>query len=111
MVSAQVTLDLTGIGATSRVVTAWLDPIGAVFADGPRSAQITLHQAVNYATVSVGPARFIATGTGNVVLYVRSEPAPGSGGPLGSIMVLRNTSMESGWAERPGATGSVATGG
>lgn len=105
LVSGQVTVDLTGSAATARVVTAWVYGVGPTVVDGPRASHITVHQALPMGTVMVGPCRFTCTGSGNAVFAVRSDLAPNSGGPSGSITVLRAT--ESG---QQGATGMVATG-
>lgn len=103
-----VTVDLTPASASARTVTAWLQLLegnpGVI--DGPRSGNVTLHQALPNATLRVGPARVVVTGASvNGLLYARSDPAPNSGAPVGSVAVLAQT--EQGQA---GATGISALG-
>lgn len=94
--TGQISVDLTGGTASTRVVSAWISSIGGVIVDGPRRAHITLHQQLPYGTLTVGPARIAVTGSGNALLYVRSDPAPNTGAPSGSITVLKSTFNDDG---------------
>jgi hypothetical protein len=104
LMSAQLSFDLAPATSSARVVTAWWEAIGAAIIDGPRAAQLSLHQALPMGTLSVGPARMVVTGTANAVLYVRVEPAPNSGAPSGTVTLLRATAS----FPQAGASASVA---
>jgi len=111
--SAHLTFALangTPAGSESpRVVTAWIEGIGAVAVTGPASGQLTLHQALPYGTLSIGPVRAVSTGAGNVVLYVRASPALAGGGPFSGNAVLKAaTSVIGTTTAKPQATGLIA---
>jgi hypothetical protein len=113
--SAHLTFELNeagveppGPGASMpKLVTAWIEPIGAVVLTGPASGQVTLHQALPYATLSIGPVRAVATGAGNVVLYVRSTDL-GGGAPRGNTVLKAATSVVGTATAKPLATGLIA---
>jgi hypothetical protein len=113
--SAHLTFELNEAGATPpgpgasmpKLVTAWIEAIGAVVLTGPASGQITLHQALPYGTLSVGPVRAIATGAGNVVLYVRVTDL-GGGAPRGNAVLKAATSAVGTATAKPLATGLIA---
>lgn len=104
LMSAQLSFDLAPATSSARVITAWWEAIGAAIIDGPRAAQLSVHQALPMGTLNVGPARMVVTGTANAVLYVRVEPAPNSGAPSGTVTLLRATAS----FPQAGASASVA---
>jgi hypothetical protein len=106
---ATITLELDRTpdpAASNRLVTVWLAPIGAVTITGQRAAQVFLHQALPLASLSIGPARVVVTGPGNVLLTVRVEAAPGESGPRTGRVIAKATTT--GGGNQPGATGFVA---
>jgi hypothetical protein len=106
--SAHLTLELVGGTASTRMITAWIEPIGAVVLTGPGSGQLTLHQQLPYGTLSIGPVRAVSTGPGNVLLYVRSTVIPGQGAPSGHVVIKASTSVLAAAEAHPRATGVIA---
>jgi hypothetical protein len=112
--SAHLTFELAN-GAppgseSPRVLIAWIEPLGSVEVTGPSSGQLTLHQALPYGTLSIGPVRAVSTGPGNVILYVRAVPL--GGGPYSGAAVLKAMTSAAGSAPpaepKPRATGLIA---
>jgi hypothetical protein len=91
LASAHLTVELTNNAATPRLVTAWIAGLGPVEITGPGSGQITLHQALPYASLDIGPVRAASTGPGNAMLYVRSSPTA-TGTQTGQVVVKATTS-------------------
>ena len=90
--SGHLTFELTNPAATGRLITAWVSSIGGAVISGPASAQLSLHQALPYASVALGPFRVqVSGGPGNAVLYVRSTPLGGA--PVGEAVVKASTSL------------------
>jgi hypothetical protein len=106
--SAHLTFELDGdAAATPRLVVAWIDIAGPVLLSGPASGQITLHAALPYGTLTLGPVRATNTGAGNAVLYVRVADI--SGGPARGNAVLKAATSAVGTATaKPQATGLIA---
>ena len=105
--SAHLTFELTGATALARLVTAWIEGLGPVIVSGPASGQITLHQVLPYNTLDIGPVRATATGTGNVVLYVRSTDISGAA-PSGQVIVKAATLVHGSATAKPLASGLIA---
>jgi hypothetical protein len=95
----------TDVAVANRVVTAWIDGIGAVTVSGNRSGQITLHQALPFGSLTIGPVRMVVTGPGNAVVRVRADRIPDEGGVILTGRALLKAATLVG---RPGATGLVA---
>jgi hypothetical protein len=107
--SATLSLELDPVAQPpGRLITAWIQPLGGAVATGPGSAQITLHQALPYGQLALGPVRMTVTGSaGNAILYVRSTPI--GGGPFaGAATVKAATSALGSTVPQPRATGLVA---
>jgi len=109
--SAHLTFELTDPAAAARVVIAWIYGIGDTVVTGPASGQITLHQALPYGTLGLGPVRAStpAGGVGNAVLAVRSVPL--GGGPYTGAAVLKAATSAAGTppaTARPQASGLIA---
>jgi hypothetical protein len=107
--SAHLTVELAGPATMlPRLVVAWIEAIGSVVLSGAASGQLTLHSALPYGTLSLGPVRAVSTGPGNVLLYVRTTiiggTAPGPGWPV----VKAATSALGATTAKPLATGLVA---
>jgi len=117
LASAHLTVELNVVAvpaASPRVITAWIAGLGPVAISGPGSGQVTLHQALPYATLAIGPVRAVSTGPGNVMLYVRATPLDG-GAPVGQAVVKASTSVFPGvppvnppMVAQPRATGILA---
>jgi hypothetical protein len=108
MGSAHLTFQLdTDAAATPRLVVAWIGVAGPVLLDGPASGQITLHSALPYGTLSLGPVRATNTGAGNAVLYVRVTDISG-GAPRGAAVLKAATSAVGTATAKPQATGLIA---
>jgi hypothetical protein len=105
--SATLTLELTDPAAPARMVTAWIDAIGGAVATGPGSGQVTLHQALPYGQLIIGPVRLAVSAVGNAVLYVRASPL-GGGPNVGGVVVKASTSVSGGATAQPRATGLIA---
>jgi len=93
--------------AMPKLVTAWIEGLGPVIVSGPASGQVTLHQALPYGTLSIGPVRATATGTGNAVLYVRVTDL-GGGAPRGNVILKAATSAVGAATAKPLATELIA---
>jgi collagen triple helix repeat protein len=93
LASAHLTFELAGGTLIPRLITAWIEGLGAVVLTGPGSGQVTLHGALPYATLDVGPVRAVSTGAGNALLYVRSTPIGPPGANPGQVTVKANTSV------------------
>ena len=107
--SAHLTFELENTQAAIRKVTAWLDVIGDAVVTGPGSGHVTLHQALPYATLDIGPVRLVAgSGAANAVLHVQADPI--GGGPYtGQVICKASTSVIPGGATaKPRATGIIA---
>jgi hypothetical protein len=81
---------------------------------GPASGQVTLHQALPFAALDIGPVRAASTGPGNAMMYVRATPLAG-GTQTGQVVVKATTSTFVGtppvnppMVAHPGATGLTA---
>jgi hypothetical protein len=100
-------LDLGGdVAAANRIVTAWLEGIGAVVVSGNQAAQVTIHQALPVGSLTIGPVRMIVSGPGNAVVRVRADRIPAEGGVnLTGRALLKAATFAS---AKPGATGLVA---
>jgi hypothetical protein len=113
--SAHLTFELNEAGATPpgpgasmpKLITAWIEELGAVVLTGPASGQITLHQALPYGTLSIGPVRAVGTGAGNAVLKVRVTDL-GGGAPRGNAVLKAATSAVGSATAKPRATGLIA---
>jgi hypothetical protein len=94
--SAHLTFELTDPAAAARVIIAWIYGIGDTVITGPASGQITLHQALPYGTLGLGPVRAStpAGGVGNAVLAVRAVPL--GGGPYTGSAVLKAATSAAG---------------
>ncbi len=105
---AHLTFELSGSAAATRLVTAWIGGVGGAVITGPSSAQVTLHQQLAYAHLSIGPVRVQVSGApGNAVLYVRVTPI--GSGPVGHVIIKANTSLAPGLATaHPQASGVIA---
>jgi len=101
--TATLSLELEG-GDVGRIVTAWFEAAGPMTLTGPRSAQITLHPALQYGSLTIGPVRANVTGTANIVVHVRAYPVSGGGG-TGRAVVKASTSVVPGLAAVAGASG------
>ena len=106
-VSARVSAELVGVSSAARVVTLWIEAIGAIEVVGPRAAQITVHQALPFASLAAGPARFHVTGAGNAILYARVDPVPGQAAAFDRVLIKAATSLA---PVHPGASGLIASG-
>jgi hypothetical protein len=100
-------LDATDSAASPKLITAWVEGIGGVTVTGPASGQLTLHQALPYGTLSLGPVRAVSTGAGNVVLYARATELPGQP-PRGKVILKAATSALGATTAKPLATGLIA---
>lgn len=108
-VSAHVAAELLGLPTSaSRVLTLYVAPLGQVTAEGPRSTQLTLHQALPYGAAVVGPVRFRVTGPANAVLYARVDAVPGQEGPSMGVTIKASTSIA---PVQGGASSLLASGG
>jgi hypothetical protein len=114
LASAHLTFELVNNAATPRVVTAWIEGLGPVAITGPASGQVTLHQALPFVTLDVGPVRASSSGPGNAMMYVRATPLAG-GTQTGQVIVKATTSTFVGtppvnppMVARLGATGLTA---
>jgi hypothetical protein len=90
-----------------RLVTAWIEAIGPVVLSGGASGQLTVHSALPYGTLSLGPVRAVSSGPGNILLYVRSTMI-GSAPNAGWLVVKAATSTLGATAAKPLATGLIA---
>jgi Collagen triple helix repeat (20 copies) len=107
--SAHLTFELPFPSALPRLIVAWIEGIGTVTVTGPASGQLTLHQALPYGTLSIGPVRAINTGAaGNVVLYVRVTPIGGGPGASDRAVMKAATSVLGAATAKPLATGLIA---
>jgi hypothetical protein len=113
MGSANLTFELTGApvpgSETPRLVTAWIEPYFDAVISGPSSGQLTLHSALPYGTLTIGPVRIAvpAGGAGSAVLTVRSTPIGGS--PVaGNVVVKQRTAVLGSQEAKDRATGLVA---
>ena len=106
--SGHLTFELTNPAATGRLLTVWVATIGGAVITGPSSAQLSLHQALPYASVAVGPFKLLVAGApGNAVLYARSTPLGGA--PVGEVVVKASTSTTIGVTDsHPNASGIIA---
>ena len=106
--SGHLTFELVGSTAIGRLITAWVAAIGGAVITGPSAAQITLHSALPYASLALGPFRVLVAGApGNAVLYVRSTPI--GGGPVGEVIVKAATSLAPTLTNaHPNASGIIA---
>lgn len=104
------TLERDGdVSMSNRVVTAWIGIAGPIILSGPRSGQVFLHQAIPFATLTLGPCRMVVSGAGNAVLYVRTErpqTEPPETGPVTGRVFLKAATHQGG--NQPGATGFAA---
>jgi hypothetical protein len=109
MATAHLTFELTSPTATPRMVTAWIEPYFDAVVTGPSSGQLTLHQALPYASMSLGAVRIVVAtgGTGSAVLVARSTPI---GGPPvnGQVVVKASTAVLGSQEAKPRATGLIA---
>jgi hypothetical protein len=74
---------------------------------GPTSAQLTLHNALPYGTLSIGPVRVsVPPGAGgsNAVIAVRAVPL--GGGPYSGGAVLKTMTSAAGTPPAPTHTGA-----
>jgi hypothetical protein len=110
--SAHLTFELSPSIPTSatRLITAWMEASGAVEITGPASGQLTLHSALPYGTLSIGPVRAISTGAASIVLYVRSTYVGVGGLPPnpGYATLKAMTSALGATTAKPLATGLIA---
>jgi hypothetical protein len=107
--SAHLTFELAGPATMlPRLVVAWIEAIGPVVLSGGASGQLTLHSALPYGTLSLGPVRAVSSGPGNILLYVRSTLVGGSAPGPGWVVVKAATSMLGATAAKPLATGLIA---
>jgi hypothetical protein len=107
--SAHLTFELPFPSALPRLIVAWIEGIGTVTVTGPASGQLTLHQALPYGTLSIGPVRAVNTGVaGNVVLYVRVTPIGGGPGASDRAVMKAATSVLGAATAKPLATGLIA---
>jgi hypothetical protein len=108
--SAHMTFELAGPPASTlpRLVVAWIDVSGPVILSGPASGQLTLHQALPYGTLSIGPVRATNTGVGNIVLRVRTTVIGGGAPNPGWVVVKAATSVLGETTAKPQASGLIA---
>jgi len=107
--SAHLTFELAGPATMlPRLVVAWIEPLGSVELSGGASGQLTLHAALPYGTLSLGPVRAVSTGPGNVLLYVRTTLVGGSAPGPGWVVVKASTSVLGATSAKVLATGLVA---
>jgi hypothetical protein len=104
-VTCSISAELDAPQTVSKVLTVWMVPAppGQPFI-GNRAAQITLHQALPYGTLSVGPCRFTINQVSSVAVYARFNQTPGATGG-GFVRVKAETSIA---PTRPGATAVTA---
>jgi hypothetical protein len=112
--SAHLTFELNlipangGDGAAApHLLIAWIEGIGTAVVTGPAAGQLTVHQALPYGSVDIGPLRVVvpAGPAANIVLYVRSVPI---GPPRGHVLLKASTSPLGETTAKPLATGLVA---
>jgi hypothetical protein len=108
--SAHLTFELpSDIAPVTRLIVAWIEGIGTVTVTGPASGQLTLHQALPYGTLSIGPVRAVNSGVaGNVVLYVRVTPIGAGPAPTDKAVLKAATSVVGTATAKPLATGLIA---
>jgi hypothetical protein len=108
--SAHLTFELPpDIAPVTRLIVAWIEGIGTVTVTGPASGQLTLHQALPYGTLSIGPVRAVNSGVaGNVVLYVRVTPVGAGPAPTDRAVMKAATSVLGTATAKPLATGLIA---
>src|SRR5580693_6369700 len=108
--SAHLTFELPpDIAPVTRLIVAWIEGIGTVTVTGPASGQLTLHQALPYGTLSIGPVRAVNSGVaGNVVLYVRVTPGGAGPAPTDRAVMKAATSVLGTATAKPLATGLIA---
>ena len=108
--SAHLSFELTDTAGAPRLVTAWIESLGSMTITGPSAGQITLHSALPYGTISIGPLRAVVGDTAaNLVLKVRSDPFGGGSGPSGGVIVKASTSVvPGGGGSKPRASGIIA---
>jgi len=105
-VTCQVSAETDSPSTISKVLTVWMVPApsGQPFV-GNRAAQLTLHQALPFGTVTVGPCRFTINQVSSVAVYARFNQTPGATGG-GFVRVKAETSVT---PSRPGATAITAS--
>jgi Collagen triple helix repeat (20 copies) len=99
-------LELAGdVAVSNRIVSVWVEGIGAVVVSGNQAGQVTLHQALPVGSLTIGPVRFLVTGPSSAVIKVRADriPAEGGGNLTGRAMLKAAT-----LSAKAGATGLVA---
>jgi hypothetical protein len=108
--SAHLTFELPpDIAPVSRLIVAWIEAIGTVTVSGPASGQLTLHQALPYGTLSLGPVRAVNAGAaGNLVLYVRVTPIGAGPSPTDRAVLKAATSVLGAATAKPLASGLIA---
>jgi hypothetical protein len=97
---------------TARVVVAWIYGIGEAVVTGPASGQITLHQALPYGTLTLGPVRVSVPpggGGSNAVIAVRAVPL-GTAGPYSGSAVLKALTSVPGGPSLPAPARAGASG-
>jgi hypothetical protein len=108
--SAHLTFELSPAILTSlpRLVVAWIEASGAVVITGPASAQFTLHSALPYGSLDIGPIRAVATGAASIVLNVRTTVIGGSAPGPGYVVLKARTSALNATTPKLQATGLIA---
>jgi len=108
--SAHLTFELSPGIATSlpRLIVAWLEAVGEVAITGPASGQLTLHGALPYGSLDIGPVRAVSTGAASIVLYVRTTIIGGSAPGPGYVVLKAETSALNATTPKVQATGLIA---
>lgn len=107
--SAHLTFELTDQTGPPRLVTAWIETLGNITITGPSSAQITLHAALPYGMISIGPVRaVVGDSAANLVLKVRADPFGGTGGTGGVVVKAATSVVPGGGGAKPRASGLIA---
>jgi hypothetical protein len=108
--SAHLTFELPpDIAPVARLIVAWIEAIGTVTVSGPASGQLSLHQALPYGTLSLGPVRAVNSGAaGNLVLYVRVTPIGAGPSPTDRVVLKAATSVLGTATAKPLASGLIA---